>query len=148
MNPRILVTVSRSWSEWSTMRSALEQAHKRWPDAVLSHGDAPNGDRQAAGIWEGLGGEVDAWPAKWDEHSPGSCRCPRSNPTCRFAGMRRNIAMVEAAPPLALCLAFINKASKGASHCAQLCTDAGIPTLIYRQGVAGVEAHNVAEVAS
>lgn len=148
MTVRILATVSRSFREFSTMRSALEQVHGQYPDAVLTHGDAPHGDRHAAGIWQSLGGDVDPWPAKWNEHSPGSCRCPRSNPTCRFAGMRRNVAMVEAAPYPALCLAFINKASKGASHCAQLAIDAGIPTLIYRQDVAGVETHNVAEVTS
>jgi hypothetical protein len=125
------------------MRTALEKVYAEYPDAVLTHGDNPNGDRQAAGIWLGLGGEIEAWPAQWNLHSPGSCRCRRSSPTCRFAGMRRNVAMVECQPPAALCLAFIHNASKGASHCAKLAIDAGIPTLVYRQGVAGVEMHNV-----
>lgn len=93
MSPRILVTVSRSWHSWSTMRTALELVHQRYPDAVLVHGCAPKGN------------------------------------------------MVESAPNLAL--AFIHNASKGASHCSGLAIDAGIPTLVYRQGVDGVETHNV-----
>jgi hypothetical protein len=128
---RILVTVSRSWSEWSTMRSVLARCHAEHPDAVLVHGAAPRGDSDAAGIWRGLGGQVEAWPAKWREHGP-DCRCPKGDVTCRFAGMRRNLAMVESSPDLVV--AFINKASKGATHCAKAAEGAGIPTVYYRQG--------------
>lgn len=131
MTVRILVTVSRSWSLWSTMRTAFEQCHAEHPTAVLVHGDAPRGDRDAAGIWRGLGGQVEPWPARWREHGD-DCRCPDRNGTCRFAGMRRNLAMVQSSPDL--CLAFINRGSKGATHCAQAAEDAGIPTLYYRQG--------------
>jgi hypothetical protein len=132
MTVRILITVSRSWSEWSTMRTALEKCHAEHPDAVLVHGDAPRGDRDAAGIWRGLGGQVQPWPARWREHGD-DCRCTNRNGTCRFAGMRRNLAMVESAP--ALVLAFINRGSKGASHCAKAAKDAGIPVVRYEQSV-------------
>lgn len=131
MTVRILVTVSRSWSQWSTMRAALETVHKRHPGAVLVHGDAPRGDRDAAGIWRSLGGEVEPWPAKWTEHGA-DCRCVLRHRRCPYAGFRRNIAMVESAP--ALCLAFINNQSRGASHCARAAEDAGIPTVRYTQG--------------
>lgn len=126
MTVRVLVTVSRSWSSWSVMREALTQVHERHPDAVLVHGAAPKGDRQAAGMWRDLGGQVEAWPAKWMEHGD-DCRCTDRKSRCRFAGMRRNLAMVESAPDLAL--AFVHNGSKGATHCAQAAEDAGIETV-------------------
>lgn len=129
--PRIAVTVSRSWSAWSVMREALEQIHGRFPTAVLVHGDAPKGDRQAGHMWQAMRGEVERWPAKWRQHDD-DCRCTNRSKTCRFAGLRRNLAMVGSSPDLVL--AFIRNNSKGATHCAQAAEDAGIPTLIYRQG--------------
>jgi hypothetical protein len=129
--PRVLVTVSRSWSAWPVMREALAQVHAKYPDAVLVHGDAPRGDRDAAGLWRAVGGtEVEAWPAKWREHGD-DCRCPDRKTVCRFAGLRRNLAMVESAPDL--CLAFVNKRSRGATQCAEAAEAAGITTLIHRQ---------------
>lgn len=131
MTPRVLVTVSRSWSAWSVMREALEQVHDRYPTAVLVHGDAPKGDRQAGHMWRGMRGEVERWPARWREHGD-DCRCPDRTKTCRFAGLRRNTAMVESGPDLVL--AFIRNSSAGASHCAQAAEDAGITVVRYRQG--------------
>jgi hypothetical protein len=58
-------------------------------------------------------------------------RCPNRTEVCRFAGMRRNLAMVQSSPDLVL--AFIRKASKGATHCAQAAEDAGIPVVRYLQ---------------
>lgn len=134
MSCRILVTVSRSWRAWSTMRTALEKVHAEHPDAVLVHGDAPRGDRDAAGMWRGLGGEVEPWPAKWGEHAPD---CPLSHMkerTCVHAGLRRNVAMVESAPDLVLAFVDPTSTTKGAFHCAELAEDAGIPTVRYVQG--------------
>lgn len=131
MTPRILVTISRSWQDWPTVKTALAQARAAHPDAVLLHGDARKGDRDAANIWRGMGGQVEAWPAKWREHGD-DCRCPDRKGVCRFAGMRRNVAMVESGPVLVL--AFIHNASKGASHCAGLAEDAGIPTIRFPAG--------------
>jgi len=128
---RVLVTVSRSWRGWKVMREALEQVHAKYPDAVLVHGDAPRGDRDAANLWRGMGGEVEAWPANWREHGV-DCRCPNRTAVCRYAGMRRNLAMVESAP--ALCLAFIHNRSKGATHCADAAEAAGIRVLRYPGG--------------
>lgn len=140
MTVRIVVTVSRSWSSWSVMREALTQCHAQHPDAVLVHGDAPKGDRDAAGIWRGMGGEVEAWPAEWTKCAP-DCRHPARRKLdsaghfrtyCPYAGFRRNLAMVESAPDL--CLAFIHRKSKGASHCAQAAEGAGIAVVRYEQG--------------
>lgn len=122
------------------MRGVLERAYAEHPDAVLVHGDNPRGDRDAAGIWRGLGGQVEAWPADW-EHCGPDCRHPSRKGVdrkgelrtwCPYAGYRRNTAMVESSPDLML--AFIHKASKGATHCAQSAEDAGIRTLRYTQG--------------
>lgn len=118
MSPRILLTMSRSWSEWSTVRRVLSEVHGRYPDAVLVHGDAPQGDRQAAGIWQSLGGEVEPHPAAWQEFG-------------RAAGFRRNAEMVESG--IALCLSFIRNHSSGATHCTGLAEGAGIPTVRYTQ---------------
>lgn len=130
MTIRILVTCSRSWRDWPLMKTELGRVHDRYPDAVLVHGDSPKGDRDAAGIWRGLGGEVEAWPADW-KNCDADCR-HRGGNHCPYAGLRRNLAMVESSP--VLCLAFINRASRGASHCAQAAEDAGIPTVRYEGG--------------
>jgi hypothetical protein len=110
--------MSRTWSEWSTVRTELGKILTIYPDAVLIHGDAPKGDRQAAGIWRDMGGTDEPWPAQWSKFG-------------KAAGFLRNTAMVESAP--ALVLAFINGGSKGASHCAQIAEDAGIPVVRYTQ---------------
>jgi hypothetical protein len=98
------------------MRQALETTYAAYPNAILVHGDCPDGDRQAAGIWRGLGGECEAHPADWEEHG-------------RAAGPIRNQRMVESG--INACLAFIRNGSRGASHCAALAEDAGIPTVRY-----------------
>ncbi len=131
MNARILATVSRSWSNWGLMKAELRRFYDRNPDAILVHGDAYRGDRDAAGIWHGMGGKSEAWPAKWMEHGD-DCRCRDRTKRCAYAGLRRNVAMVETAPEA--CIAFIRKNSRGATHCAQTAEDAGIPTVRYVQG--------------
>lgn len=131
MTPRIVVTVSRSWRDWTTMKAVLHQTRASRPDAVLVHGDAPKGDRDAANLWCGMGGQVEAWPARWREHGD-DCRCPDRTVVCRFAGFRRNLAMVESAPDLVL--AFIRNDSRGATHCADAAEAAGITTIRYPDG--------------
>jgi hypothetical protein len=118
MTTRILVTISRAWSEISELRRVLETVHAEHPTATLVHGDAPKGDRTAAGIWKSLGGEVEAWPAEWNRYG-------------KRAGMLRNARMVESNP--ALVLSFIRDASAGATHCTDLAEGAGIPVVRYVQ---------------
>lgn len=78
--------------------------------------------------------EVEAWPAKWRECGADCRHRPTHSGHCPYAGYRRNLAMVESAPDL--CLAFIHRGSRGASHCAQAAEDAGITVIRYEQGVA------------
>lgn len=116
MKPRILVTMSRRWKRWSQVRQVLEEIHRRYPDAVLVHGDCPDGDRTAAGIWKSLGGTDEPHPADWRQFG-------------RAAGFRRNADMVESG--VAMCVGFIVNRSAGATHCADLAEGAGIPTVRY-----------------
>lgn len=117
-SPRILVTISRSWTAIGELRRVLEKVHAEYPDATLVQGDAPKGDRTAAGIWKSLGGEVEAWPADWKKFG-------------RRAGMVRNALMVESGPVLVL--SFIRGSSAGATHCTDLAEGAGIPVVRYVQ---------------
>lgn len=110
MNPRILVTVSRTWTDISTMREVLVKAYAAHPDAVLVHGDCPRGDRLAAKLWRDLGGTDEPWPANWSRG--------------RGSGFQRNAAMVESNPDLTI--AFIRDNSRGATHCYNLAVGAGL----------------------
>ncbi len=107
---RVLITVSRSWSDWERMRGALREVWS--PDTVLVHGAAPRGDMDAERIWVSWGGPVERWPADWSRG--------------RSAGFARNAEMVASGPDM--CLAFIRDGSAGATHTANLATKAGIRT--------------------
>lgn len=117
-SPRILVTVSRTWTDISTMREVLEKAYAAHPDAVLVHGDCPRGDRLAAKLWRDLGGTDEPWPADWSSG--------------RGGGPQRNAAMVESNPDLVI--PFIRGHSKGATGTYNLAKGAGLHVLEpYRQ---------------
>ena len=119
---RILITCSRTWSDWPTMREVLEKVHTEHPNAVLVHGACPRGDMAAAVMWRRLGGVDEPHPARWRPERGGY------NPR---AGFERNARMVESNP--ALVIAFIRDASKGASHTADLAEGAGLPVVRYTQ---------------
>jgi hypothetical protein len=137
---RVLVTVSRSFREISTMREVLEKIHATYPGALLVHGDDPGSDHKARGIWRGLGGMDEPWRAKWADCA---ADCPprkhrkirrkTGEEYCPGAGIRRSTAMVESAPHMVV--AFLDPKSKtrGAFRCAQAAEDAGIPVVRYEQ---------------
>src|ERR1044071_322527 len=111
MTPRVLVTVSRSFREWSAARVLLTRIREQHRDAVLLHGGCEDGDQQAAGIWRSLGGVDDPRPAKWSECGPDCPPWPHrkirrrtGEEYCPGAGHRRNAEMVEEAPVLVLAL--------------------------------------------
>lgn len=108
--------MSRKWKRWSEVRRVLTEIHAKYPDAVLVHGDCPDGDRTAAGIWKSLGGTDEPHPADWQAFG-------------RAAGFRRNADMVESG--ISMTVAFIVNNSRGATHCADLAEGAGIPTVRY-----------------
>lgn len=142
---RLLVTGSRTWiegdgaAERSTLlRSKLEKAlHELCPTRpavlpVLVHGHARGADLYAADIWDGWGLPTEPHPAKWaacDDDCPAdrSCRKVKNGREyCTKAGHRRNAHMVALGADR--CLAFIHNGSRGATKCADLAEQAGIPT--------------------
>lgn len=137
----LLVTISRTYLHRRegrvTLRRVLVDAHSRHPDAVLLHGDHPSGDRDAARIWEELGGTTEAHPADWTGPCRSKCKPGhrKSNPSgstyCPAAGPYRNTDMVELKP--VECHVFPTPESKGATGTAVLARAAGIPVFEHPQ---------------
>lgn len=130
---RVLVTGSRDWDDVTTIGAALEQAliDSDGRPVLVVHGACPSGaDRHAdhyARWLRGRGCSVDVEPHHAEDFGPW--------PAC---GPFRNKHMVSLGADL--CLAFIGPCtsprcrrpdphpSHGASHCAYLAEQAGIPT--------------------
>lgn len=118
---RILVTGSRIWTDGVTIATAISSipilAGVR---PVVVHGACRSGaDALADIVADRLGMAVERHPAIWRPHGI-------YNP---HAGLVRNRQMVELGADI--CLAFIVGNSRGASHCARLAEEAGIPTRRY-----------------
>ncbi len=119
---RIRVTGSRDWDDDPTIGVQLTLAVQESPagplalrgeGVVIVHGDCPTGADKTADVWaRNHGIPVDPHPAEWRRYG-------------RSAGFRRNAEMVDRGADL--CLAFIRNGSHGASHCADLAEQAGIP---------------------
>lgn len=112
---RVLVTGSRDWTDWALVGIALADACKRAePDPVIIvHGDCPTGGDAIAERWarqHGVATEPHA--ADWREFG-------------RAAGPIRNRLMVNLGADE--CVAFIRNQSRGATHCAEVAEQAGIP---------------------
>lgn len=132
---RILVTGSRTWTDWRTISEALIQARRDLnPDRVpvLVQGCARGADSLAAQAARKLGWEVEDHPADWGAECRGSCPARnhriagRTGETyCPAAGHYRNAEMVALGADI--CLAFIRNRSEGATSCANLAEKAGIP---------------------
>lgn len=122
---RILVTGSRAWTDRDTVYEALDDIWvNTFVDRSLTvvHGDAATGADAIANTWALANGvSVIRHPAKWREWGV-------YNPQ---AGLARNRLMVELGADI--CLAFIKNGSSGASHCARLAEEAGIPVRRYEQ---------------
>lgn len=142
---RLLVTGSRTWLDpdgvierMALLKTELRKAlHELCPERptvppVLVHGCARGVDLLAADFWEQWGLPTEPHPAKWsacgDDCPPDrSCRkVKRRREYCTRAGCRRNAAMVALGADRAL--AFIHNGSPGATQCADLAEQAGIPT--------------------
>lgn len=138
---RILGTFARGYRDFVTMREILSIVHDRHPDAVLVHGDCPDGDQDAAAIWRELGGVDEPNPADW--HGPCRPQCrPRhrrirdGKEYCPAAGPYRNAEMLASGPFLET-HAFLAPGSRGAKDTAAMSSRRGIPTFAWPLG-AGV----------
>jgi single-strand DNA-binding protein len=111
-----LVTGSRTWTDTAAITAALDKLHAvHGTDLVLVHGACPRGADAIADRWAYRHAvTTDTYPADWGLLG-------------RRAGMARNTTMVTTGP--ALCLAFIRDQSPGATGCAALAAQAGIPTI-------------------
>lgn len=115
---RILITASRDWSDVQFIRDMIDYVREGCNTIVIVHGDCPTGgDRIADTIAIQNGWTVERHPAKWSKYG-------------KKAGFIRNSDMVKLG--VDVCLAFIKDNSKGASMCAKLAEDAGIPTFRIR----------------
>jgi hypothetical protein len=130
---RVLVTGSRTWDDAKTIREALEAvAYGATGGGVevltVVHGACPNGADELADQWvRYFNGPItvtaERHPALWQKFG-------------KRAGMVRNEQMIAAGADLVL--AFIRDDSPGATHCAELASDRGIPLRIWRYGEEGV----------
>jgi len=120
---RVLVTGSRDWTDLLTLDIALgsEQgmAAIDLRPLVVVHGGARGADAMADAWARRNGFAVEKHPAIW---RPNGVYNPQ-------AGLLRNREMVRLGADV--CLAFIRSGSRGASHCARLAEEAGIPTNRY-----------------
>lgn len=82
------------------------------------HGDAHGPDRLAASYAEGLGFEVEDYPADWKRNG-------------RRAGILRNLDMLEAKPDLVI--AFWDGKSRGTNHTISEARKRGIPVEVIQQ---------------
>lgn len=111
---RFLITGSRTWVDWQTIREALRLVHLHSPGAVMVNGKAYGADCLCAAMWQHAGGEVEYHVPEWKVMGP-------------KAGTVRNFRMVESG--VDLCLAFILKNSSGASQCAEYAEYRGVHTI-------------------
>lgn len=113
---RILITGSRDWDDANAIAFVMEGAVPLMArDVTVVHGDARGADRIAGAYAEQAGWKVEKHPANWNLYG-------------KKAGFIRNKEMVDLGADI--CLAFIKNNSRGATMCAQLAREAGIPVRV------------------
>lgn len=115
---RLLVTGSRDWTG-SVILDVLNLARVWAGDRrlIVVHGGCKTGADAFAELWARTAGvKTEVHPANWRENGV-------YNPQ---AGLHRNRVMVGLGADR--CVAFIKNGSRGATHCAGLAEEAGIPT--------------------
>lgn len=130
---RVLVTGSRRFDDAAMIRTALDAvalgaAQAGVPLLTVVHGACQSGADAIADHWVRYhDGEplvtAERHPALWRSYG-------------KRAGMVRNELMIAAGADLVL--AFIRDDSPGATHCAELASDRGIPLRVWRYGEEGV----------
>lgn len=130
----LVLTGSRKWDDARTIRDALDAVARGLIEAgeaelVVRHGACPSGADAIGDMWvrswvdPALHVTADRHPALWQKFG-------------KRAGMVRNEQMIALGCDLAL--AFIRDDSPGATHCAELASDRGIPLRVWRYGEPGV----------
>lgn len=121
---RVLVTGSRDWTDtqliWTALQSECLLAAEEHRPMVVVHGAARGVDSLAERWAYRNLVAVERHPAQWRQNGV-------YNPQ---AGLLRNRKMVSLGADV--CLAFIRSGSRGASHCARLAEQAGIPVNYHR----------------
>lgn len=121
---RILITGSRTWTDKEAISNAIREAwltHGRPYGTIVVHGGARGADYLAGVAAKRQGFEVEVHPVTdedWTRYG-------------RKAGHLRNAGMVLAGADI--CLAFIRNESAGATGCASMARNAGIPTHYWRE---------------
>jgi len=132
---RLVLTGSRTFDDAKTIREALDAVARGLieagdPELVVRHGACPSGADAIGDMWvrswtdPALHVTADRHPALWQRFG-------------KRAGMVRNEQMI--ALGCSLVLAFIRDDSPGATHCAELAAEQGIPLRVWRYGQPGVE---------
>jgi len=124
---RILVTGSRDWPKPFSVYTYLGTAivDNGMPmDVTIIHGGAKGADQFAGEFARQWVYDEEVYPANWKGLG-------------KRAGYARNAEMVAAGADI--CLAFIKNNSRGATMCAKLAEDAGIPVTYVREDSEPVE---------
>ncbi len=132
---RVLVTGSRSFTDYAAIHAALAEAVVDQPGPhTLVHGEAKGADRMAARIARGLGWTIEAHPADWNQPCTAHCthrggRRDRDDGSswCPSAGAKRNREMCELGADLVL--AFYARGAKnvGTADCVKSAGKCEIP---------------------
>jgi hypothetical protein len=139
---RILFTVARGYRDKTAMRDIVSLIHAHRPNAVLVHGDCPEGDQDVAAIWRELGGGDEPHPADWYGPCRPQCR-PRhrriknGKEFCPAAGPYRNHEMFGP-QPIQETHALLAPGSRGARDTAEMSSRLGIPTFAWPLGAGAV----------
>lgn len=116
---RVLITGSRAWDDWAFVWTKLNELGREYGSRLaIVHGACPTGADHWADTWQQSHASVpiERYPAPWQTLG-------------KSAGQIRNKAMVDTRPDLVL--AFIRNNSPGATGCARMATETGIPVRYY-----------------
>jgi YspA, cpYpsA-related SLOG family len=122
----VLICGDRNWTDRITMKFVLEQRLAQG-DRVI-HGAAAGADTMAGEIAKELGCEVEAVPARWNQHG-------------KAAGPIRNREMLMKSPGLVLAFHYDLKNSRGTKNMIAQAKQAHVPVVVFDKPVLVLTAH-------